>query len=121
MSFNQDDQRLYFPTCGIYSISSQVLFQYSSRHNQPNQNTSAFHGIEIKPNCGTNFAHYLYSHSSLVQREFVQTSTYIGDVAKICAGGSIRVIIPTRGNLCCANGDGMKTHFSAFLVQETEC
>lgn len=122
MSFNQDDGSLYFPTCGYYHISSQVLFQYSINDNRPNQNYSARHGIEIKPNCGQyDHPHYLYAYSSLEQKEHVRTSTYIGDFAKICEGGSIRVVIPSTENVCCGQGDSMMTHFSTFLIEETDC
>lgn len=122
MSFNQDDQSLYFPTCGYYYISSQVLFQYSTTDNRPNQNFSARHGIEIRPNCGRHDPlHYLYSYSSLAQKEHVRTSTFIGDIVKICEGGSIRIVIPDRSNLCCAQGESMMTHFSTYLMEETDC
>ncbi len=124
MNFSQDDEQLYFPTCGFYYVSSQVLFQYSLIDNEPNQNLSVFHSIHIKPNCDSdnrNIQHYLHSHSSLVQKEYYKVSTYIGDVVKICTGGWIKIIIPKKRNLCCAQGDSMRTHFSAFLVQETEC
>lgn len=122
MRFDQDDRSLYFPTCGHYYISSQILFQYSLNNNQPNQNYSAQHGIEIKPNCGRyDYPRYLYSYSSLEQKEHVRTSTYIGDIAKICEGGSIKIVIPTQDNVCCAQGESMMTHFSTFLIEETDC
>lgn len=122
MSFRQEDQSLYFPTCGYYYISSQVLFQYSLTDNQPNQNFSARHGVEIQPNCGPyDHTRYLYSYSSLEQKEHVRASTFIGDIAKICEGGSIRIVVPERGNLCCAQGESMMTHFSTYLVEKTDC
>ena len=35
MNFTQDDQHLVVPKCGYYSISSQVLFQYTASKNDP--------------------------------------------------------------------------------------
>lgn len=122
-NFSQEDQRLYFPTCGYYYISSQIFFQYSqSDNNNPDPSLSFSHGLVIRSNCDRyNFPRYLYSHSSAAQRQYMKTSTYVSDVAKMCEGGSIEVIIPTRDNLCCAYGDSAKTHFSAFLVQDEDC
>lgn len=65
---------------------------------------------------------YLYAYSSLEPKQYVRTSTYIGEFVKICAGGSIKVVIPVRDNICCAQGgEGMMTHFSAYLIEETDC
>ena len=121
MNFSQDTQQLIFPICGFYYFSSQVLFQYSSNMDN-NVNKPVRHGIEVTPNCGsipTTF--YRYSYSSQTERQYRKTSTYLGDMLKICSGGSIRLIIPTSQNLCCAHGGSMNTYFSAFLVHKTSC
>lgn len=121
MNFSQDTQELTFPLCGFYYFSSQVLFQFSSRV-EGNAGQSARHGIEVTPNCDSyRRSFYLYSYSNLAEIQYRKTSTYLGDIIKMCAGGTIRLIIPTSQNLCCAHGGSMNTHFSAFLVHETIC
>ncbi len=123
MNFTIEDQRLHMPTCGYYYISSKILFIYSRNDEQPEEIESASHGIEVIPNCGPgSYPYHIYTYSTLDRsREYSRTSTTIGEVAKICEGGSIRVVIPTDSTLCCAYGDSIYTHFSAHLINETPC
>ena len=124
MTFSHENQTLKFPKCGYYYISSQVLFLYSAIDNQNNNNkNNSHHVMEITPNCPPYKMEKIsrFSFSSLIGRQNVKTSTYISDVVKICEGGSVRVIVPTYRNLCCASGDSHSTHISAFLISEFNC
>jgi len=123
MNFSEEEQRLYFPKCGYYHVSSQVLFQYHEEDTpKPNKSQSAQHGIEIKSNCDTHGSQFFYSHANLEQKTFAKSSTYISGVAKVCEGGSMRVFITKADfNGCCVDGTGMMTHFSAFLIQKAPC
>ena len=125
MNFIQEDDSLYFPKCGYYHISSQVLFQYrptsTDSFNVKNKKLTVHHGVKVDSNCEDSIPEYRYGYSSLVRVTNMETSTYVSDIVKMCEGGSMRVFIPTFENLCCGQGDGMKTFFSAFLVQETDC
>ena len=121
MNFSEQEQRLFFPTCGYYYFSSQISFLYSSDDSpQNNPKPSVQHGIEVHPNCAPLDTYYRYSHSSLPLNKSIGTSTYIGDVVRVCEGGSVKILLPTSG-LCCARGDGSGTYISAFLIQESDC
>ena len=123
MFFNQKDKKLYVPTCGYYYISSHVLFQSDS--SLPSDSNYVRHEVSINRNC--NYADdslLLRSYSSmLVTPENVgRTTTYIGDVVKMCESGTISVIVPNdRYNPCCAYGRSQTTYLSAFMVADTTC
>ena len=120
MNFSQDTQKLVFPTCGFYHFSSQILFQYPSRSTPAN--FSARYIVEIVPNCkGSQGSYRRTSYTNLERKSYHKTSSYFGDIVKMCEAGYIRILIPVQKNSCCAHGGAMDTYFSTFLVQKTSC
>lgn len=124
MNFSVIDQRLYFPVCGFYYISSQVMFQFiESENTAENRMLDARHQIEVRSNCESSqtVTRNLNSFAGIREREHAKGSSYIGDVIKVCTGGSIKVLIPSNHNRCCAYGDRHSTHLSVFLIREASC
>ena len=124
MFFSQKDKKLYVPTCGYYYVSSHVFFQSDSSVSDSGSNYVR-HQISIERNCSYSDDWLLlrsYSSLSATPEKVGRTTTYIGDVVKMCAGGTISVIIPNdRYNPCCAYGRSQTTYLSAFMVAETTC
>ena len=124
MVFNQTDRRLYVPKCGYYYVSSQVFFQVAEI-----QTRSVRHNIKIDRNCplGPQRVFSLQAQSSVGPGQRMNngvinrsaSSTYIGEIVKICAGGKIWVEIPQQDAPCCPYG--LNTYLGAYLVAETNC
>ena len=132
MIFDQTDKKLYVPTCGYYSITSQLYFFVeleSSTNTNASDATTVYHVQQemiIDRNCHFEDDRVLLrSYSSLVVNttsNLGKTSTQIGDVVKICSGGSIYMHIPhNQYNPCCPYGRFQTTYLSAVLVSETDC
>ena len=124
MYFNQKDHKLYVPTCGYYYISSNILFQSDSTYSN-SDSKYVRHQIAIVRNCSYSDDWLLlssYSSLSATPETIGRTTAYIGDVVKMCTGGTISVIIPDdNNNPCCPNGQSQTTYLSAFMVAETSC
>lgn len=124
MFFNQKDQKLYVPTCGYYYVSSNIFFQSDSSVSTSDVKYVR-HQLYIDRNCSyADDIHIIRSYSSFTASPQLvgRTSTYTGDVVKMCAGGSIFVYIPEdQYNPCCPYGRSQTTYMSAFLVSETGC
>jgi hypothetical protein len=128
MFFSHKTRKLTVPTCGYYQVSSHVLFQ-SERTTTATVNAPKYvrHELIIKKNC--NYAHesdtvILRSYSSLVSTSasYGRTSTHIGDVVKMCEGGTILVNIPSdSSNPCCPYGRSQSTYLSTYMVTNTSC
>lgn len=131
MYFNQKNKRLYAPTCGYYYVSSQVFFQsdvYPSQQDAASSSKYVRHQLRIERNCSSLTDRQnrviLRSYSSFPRDpgSVTRTTTNIGDVVKLCAGGNIYVEIPEdRYNPCCPYGRSQSTYLSAFMVSETSC
>lgn len=119
MNFTQSDKKLHVPVCGYYYISSQIYFQINN--NTRNNTQYAFHEIKVNRNCPQNRPDMvtLKSYSSLgALSEEARFSTYIGDIVKMCTGGTIEVAI-SKINPCCPYGTN--SYVAAHLVAETSC
>ena len=130
MYFNQEYKSLYVPTCGYYYVSSQVFFQSEVYPSQGASNSRYVrHRMIIQRNCSSLTDRQnrviLQSYSLFWPRErgsVIRTTTKIGDVVQLCAGGYIYVEIPAdRYNPCCPYGRSQSTYLSAFMVSETSC
>ena len=125
MFFVHRTRKLTVPTCGYYQVSSHVYFQ--SERTTTNALKYVRHELIIKKNCS--YAHesdtvILRSYSSLVSAtgSYGRTSTHIGDVVKMCEGGTIMVNIPSDpSNPCCPYGRSQSTYLSAYMVTNTSC
>ena len=123
MYFNQKTKKLHVPACGYYYISSHIYFQSDSSVSS-SDSKYVRHQLDIKRNCGYNDDFLrLRSYSSLAATptNLGRTTTYIGDVVKMCRGGSISVIIPDQYNPCCPYGRSQTTYLSAFMIADTTC
>ena len=126
MFFSIKARELSVPTCGYYQVSSHVYFQ-SERTASTSASKYVRHELIIKKKC--NYAHeadtvILRSYSSLVSSptSYGRTSTHIGDVVKMCKGGTIMVNIPSdSSNPCCPYGRSQSTYLSVYMVTETSC
>lgn len=124
MVFNHANRKLYVPKCGYYYVSSQVFYRVTQ-----SQTRSVQHNIKVDRNCLED------GHSRVMnQREFSlhtvtsvgagngkdrqDSSTYIGEIVKICIGGKIWVEIP-QDTPCCPYG--YNTYLGAYFVAETNC
>lgn len=123
MIYNQTDKSLYVPTCGYYHIFSQILFNIEASDDAVDH-TTVFHLIKFRRNCGD------WPDSSDVSvlgkasvHENDMTTTYTGDVIKLCAGGRVWVEIPSglNGVRCCPTGDEHATFLGAVLIAKTTC
>ena len=119
MRFQHSDNSLYVPTCGWYYVTSQITFKSSSRRPKTFRHT-----LKIDRNCSeTNLP---YSHTGLtttgpLEHDItVKSSTFVGDLVKICTGGRIYVDVPDD-NSCCPLGEESMTLLTAYLVKESEC
>ena len=129
MYFNQKQKRLYVPTCGYYYVTSQVFFQSDVYPSKGASNSKYVrHQLRIERNCSslTELQNrvILRSYSSFPRDSgsVTRTTTNIGDVVKLCAGGYVYVEIPEdRYNPCCPYGRSQSTYLSAFMVSETSC
>ena len=127
MVFNHTDRKLYVPNCGYYYVSSQVFYRVTQ-----SQTRSVQHNIKVDRNC---LLPGEEGHSHVMnQREFSlhtvtsveagngkdcqDSSTYIGEIVKICTGGKIWVEIP-QDTPCCPYG--YNTYLGAYFVAETNC
>lgn len=118
MWFKQEDKSLYVPKCGLYYISSNIVYQ-----NNGNDIASFFHILRVDRNCETNFnrnSYYQYGYAML-EGSNTKTAIHISDIVKICTGGRIYVTIPTTNNGCCPRGYQEVTSLTAYLVRETNC
>lgn len=116
MRFIYNDQKLYVPVCGVYEIYSQILFQSDA---PPNTIANVLHKVEINRNCDDsqdNMAEFR-SYAGVASKV---TTTNLATV-KMCAGGSVSVVIPAEDNACCAHGGKKSTYFSARLISEVSC
>ena len=129
MIFNVTDKKLYVPVCGYYHITSQMYFYVTETDVSPEDRLKYISlEVYVNKNCysGDNFV-LLRSYASLVltpsnNKVIGKTTVHIGDVVKICGGGTIHVHIPDdRYNPCCPHGSKQTTYLSAFLVSETSC
>lgn len=124
MYFNQKDQKLYVPTCGYYYVTSQVFFQ--SNYGTP-VNDDIRHQLNIQRNCSATGSTIndrvtlrSYSAFSATSDNVARSTNHIGDVVKLCEGGTITVYIP-NDQPCCPIGRYQTTYLSAFLISETSC
>ena len=117
MIFNHTDKRLYVPKCGYYYISSQVYFQVSQTERKYVE-----HQMRVERNCPkADFNDFHIDGLSSISESSRATSTYTGQIVKLCAGGRIYIQIPDSIP-CCADGRlEHLTFFGAFLVAETSC
>ena len=116
MSFNYTEQKLYVPSCGIYEIQSQILFQRDH-----NSGALVHQSIQIKRDNSTDDRAEFVSYAGLVTNlDTSKTTTINLTTVKMCKGGSISVVVPSLNN-CCAYGDGKLTHFSAKLISKVDC
>ena len=120
MNFTQTDRKLHVPLCGYYYVSSQIYFQVMN--NSKNNSQYAYHQVVINRNCpqiGMDNTFSLKSYSTLGPLyEDARFSTYIGDVVKMCEGGTIEIAI-SNNNPCCPYGSN--SYIAAHLVAETSC
>lgn len=128
MVFNQTDRKLYVPKCGYYYVSSQVFYRVAQTQTQ-----SVQHNIKVDRNCPLlgedshshvanrrQFSlHTVASIGAGNGRDRQASSTYIGEIVKICTGGKIWVEIPQQDTPCCPYG--LNTYLGAYLVAETNC
>ena len=124
MRFEQSDNSLHVPVCGLYQVSSQITF----KNNDP-QPHNYVHTLKINRNCDAS-SNRPYSRSTYTMigpwpldesNIEARSSTFASDIVKICTGGSIHVDIPTELNSCCPRGDDSMTFLAAHLVQEVAC
>ena len=127
MYFNQKLKQLHVPICGYYYVSSHVFFQ-SEVSAGSSDSKYVRHQLRIDRNCSSlteaQNRVMLLSYSSFphASGSVTRTTTNIGDVVKLCAGGYITVEIPEdRYNPCCPYGRRQSTYLSAFMVSETSC
>lgn len=116
MWFKQGDKSLYVPKCGLYYISSNIIYQ-----NNGDETESYSHILRVDRNCESNRnSYYKYGYTTL---EGSNSKTYIqiNDIVKVCTGGRIYVTIPTSDNGCCPRGYSEVTSLTAYLVRETDC
>ena len=116
MRFIYNDQKLYVPVCGVYKVYSQVLFESDDL-----SSTAAYvhHRVAINRNCSrsqNNRAEFK-SYAGVVSKV---TTTNLATV-KMCAGGSVSVVIPVEDSACCPYGGKSSTYFSARLISEVSC
>ena len=125
MWFQQKEKSLYVPKCGWYYVSSQIVFQSKSP-----QSVSYHHTLKVDRNCDSaeNLNMYLSGYTSAGPAttsdgymSHQRTSTFVGDIVKICRGGRIYVDIPVEGNACCPRGYESMTSLTAHLVRESDC
>ena len=117
MNFNYENQKLYVPVCGIYKIYSQILFQSDSSNS-----AVVHHKVEVNRNCTNsedNTAEF-GSYAGLVPVPVSRATTVNLATVKMCAGGSVSVVIPSD-SACCASGDKKSTYFSAQLISQVDC
>ena len=117
MNFTYNDQKLRVPVCGVYEIYSQVFFQ----SNDANTPAVVLHNVEINRNCdlsADNTAEFK-SYAGLVPISVSRATTTNLVTVKMCAGGSVSVVIP-QDSACCVHG-GKSTYFSARLISEVDC
>lgn len=121
MYFNQTDKKLYVPKCGYYYISSQMYFDYIPEE----QHQFVLHQLIVERNCGgEEDTLQLESISSLgATNKISKTSTFLGDIVKICEGGKISMNVPVKEDTspCCPGGVETITYFSAYLMKEMGC
>ncbi len=121
MYFNQTDKKLYVPKCGYYYVSSQMFFDYI----QTAQHQFVLHQLTVERNCGEEEdTLQLESISSLGEtNKMSKTSTFLGDIVQICAGGKISMNVPVKEDRspCCPGGMDTITYFSAYLMKEMKC
>ena len=118
MNFSHSEQKLSVPVCGIYEIWSQIQFQ-----NDTNTSSYVFHRVEIERNCGDDVDNsaLFRSHAGLPAHPVVsKASTTNLAIVKMCAGGTVSVVIPTLSG-CCGYGDKSSTYFSVQLTSEVSC
>lgn len=118
MRFIYNDQKLYVPICGVYEIYSQVFFQ-----SDVSEAAIVHHKVVISRNCGhsqDNTAEFK-SYAGLVPVSPSKVTTTNLATVKMCAGGSVSVVIPEEDNVCCPYGRKPSTYFSARLVSEVDC
>ena len=120
MWFQHEDNSLYVPKCGWYYVSSQIAHQSISVHAK-----NYSHSLKIDRNC--NDSDNIYTHTTfsmigqLENGSHAKTTTFVGDIVKICTGGRIYVHLPTFYNSCCPRGDSELTSITAHLVREASC
>ena len=118
MRFIYNDQKLYVPVCGVYEIYSQVLFQIQSDA-PPSTAANVHHKVVIYRNCdpsSDNTAEFR-SYAGVASKV---TTTNLA-IVKMCAGGSVSVVIPVEDNAGCPYGGKPSTYFSARLISEVSC
>ena len=121
MYFNQNDKKLYVPTCGYYYISSHIFWLTESSVSIDSDNVH--HQLRIERNCSYSDDTVLlrgFSYLAATVENFGRTSTHVGDVVKMCAGGAVSIYIPNN-QPCCPYGRGFSTYISAFMVAKTTC
>ena len=117
MNFIYEDQKLYVPVCGIYKIYSQIEFK-----NDSSNSTVVHHKVEVNRNCTNsrdNTAEF-DSYAGLVPIAVSRATTVNLATVKMCAGGSVSVVIPSD-SACCAYGRKGSTYFSIQLTSQVDC
>ena len=120
MWFSQEENSLYVPKCGWYSVSSDIAFQNNGNNAEPYSYT-----LRIDRNCGNDHDDSYFRKgntvNSPVSKKASLTSVQINDVVKICTGGRIYVYISSRTNACCPRGYSETTALTAHLISESDC
>ena len=118
MNFTYNDQKLHVPICGIYEIYSQIFFRHES---------AVFHNVEVNRGCShsTDNTAEFKSYAGLFPNLNPSTATWatttnLVATVKMCAGGTVSVVIP-QDSACCAWGKKSSTYFSARLISEVNC
>ena len=130
MRFLQHDKSLYVPVCGYYFIYSQIHFKVR----ESNKTQTVLHQLKFQRNCTDSQGQVDNQESVLMARGTVAsnptnkttTTTYTGDVVKLCEGGRIWVHIPAGEGraACCPSGDPQAlggSYFGAILIKDANC
>ena len=116
MWFQQQNKSLYVPKCGWYYVSSQIAF-----HNNHSQTVSYHHTLKVDRNCDSARKLDLSLSGYTSVGPSTTSSTFVGDIVKICRGGRIYVDIPVQENSYGPLGSESKTSLTAHLVRESDC
>ena len=126
MWFNQTDKSLYVPTCGYYYVYSQITFKCRPL----SASKTVYHSFKFNRNCPD----WLDPLPLAIQgmstigpftdgTQAGSTTTYTGDIVKMCQGGRMWVEIPDgpNGVPCPPHGDEQSTFMGAILIANTTC
>ena len=126
MWFNQTDKSLYVPSCGYYYVYSQITFKCRPL----TASKTVYHSFKFNRNC----PHWADPIPLAIQgmstvgpftdgTQAGSTTTYTGDIIKMCQGGRMWIEIPDgpNGVPCPPYGDEESTFMGAVLIANTTC